>query len=206
VDVQKGEEAQQQNNPKRERSPQRRGTGAGGDETAVSTRRPRQSGLAEPFLRDFFDTAVPRMFSDPFRMLDWDPFSRRGRGRGTDLATAALAPAMLLADIEIPSVDVYESDDGKSIIVQAELPGMNKDDIKVRVEGNELVIQGEHREEKNEQDKDKRFFRRERRIGKFERRLLLDEDIDPDKLDAKYENGVLRIVVPKSEESAARRK
>ena len=95
-----------------------------------------------------------------------------------------------------PAVDVYESDD--AIVVKAELPGMNKDQISVEMEGHLLTIKGE-RSSENEV-KENNYYRRERTQGSFRRTLALPGEVDPETIKADYKDGVLKIEVPKPEE------
>jgi HSP20 family protein len=96
-----------------------------------------------------------------------------------------------------PAVDVAEHDD--SFVIEAELPGMNKDDIKISVANNILTIHGEKKVEK--EDKKKNYHRTERAYGSFTRTFNLPDNIKVDKVDAEFKNGVLLVTVPKSEEA-----
>ena len=91
----------------------------------------------------------------------------------------------------LPSADVYETDN--EYVFEFELPGFKKDDVKVQVEANVLT------EEKKE-EKDKNYHIVERRYGSFKRQFSLPEDSDVEKIDAKFENGVLELKVQKKEE------
>lgn len=97
-------------------------------------------------------------------------------------------------------VDMYEKDD--RIIVEASLPGMNPKDIDIRVTGNTLTIKGEFRDE--DEGKRGRVHFRERRYGAFQRTLALPVDVDSDKAEATFENGILRLELPKTEEAKAK--
>ncbi len=94
-----------------------------------------------------------------------------------------------------PVVDVYEKDD--NIVVKAELPGVDKKDIHVDVKGDTLTLSGE-RSVDNE-DKGDNPYRRERSFGKFVRTFRLADGIDPDKINAEYKDGILRLEIPKPE-------
>jgi HSP20 family protein len=96
----------------------------------------------------------------------------------------------------IPSVDVYETDD--EYVFEFELPGFKKDDVKVKVEDNVLTVSSEVKEEKKE-DKGKNYHIVERRYGSFKRQFSLPEDCEVEKIDAKFENGVLELKVQKKE-------
>jgi HSP20 family protein len=96
-----------------------------------------------------------------------------------------------------PAVDVVEKDD--SYEVSAELPGMAEKDIEVKFSDGMLSIKGEKSEEREEKRKD--YHLSERRYGSFQRSFAVPEDVDPEKLEATFKNGVLRVVLPKSPEA-----
>lgn len=98
--------------------------------------------------------------------------------------------------VELP-VDVI--DEGDQIRVVADLPGFNKEDIEVWVEDNDLIIKAERKEE--EVEKEKNYIRRERRYGRIYRRVALQTDVDFENVRASYNNGVLEVIVPKTEKS-----
>jgi HSP20 family protein len=93
-----------------------------------------------------------------------------------------------------PAIDVAE--DENSIIVRAEVPGCNAEDIDISVHGNTLTISGEKKfsEEKKEKD----YYHMESSYGSFRRELTLPTDVNADKVDAAYKNGVLSITLPKA--------
>lgn len=98
-----------------------------------------------------------------------------------------------------PSVDMQLEDD--ALIVTAELPGMDIDnDVEVMVDGDTLVITGEKTTEKTVEEED--HYLRERHYGRFERRLPLPPGVDPDKIEATYDKGILRLMVPVPVEKA----
>ena len=92
-----------------------------------------------------------------------------------------------------PSVNTREDD--KAYYIEVDLPGVKKEDIKVDVKDNTLTISGERKfkEEVKEED----YYKIETSIGKFSRTFTLPEDADVENIDAKSENGVLEIVIPK---------
>ena len=96
----------------------------------------------------------------------------------------------------LPSVDIYEKEN--KIFINAELPGVAKEDIHVDVKGRLLTLSGESKSDN--EVKDENNYRRERRYGKFERTFNLAFEIDPEKIEARYENGVLSLEVPRPEE------
>lgn len=100
----------------------------------------------------------------------------------------------------MPQIDVHEETD--RYWISAELPGIAKEDVKVKVnDENMLIISGEkHKifEEKDGED-DKRLIRSERSYGSFTRSFILPENVDKDSIKAKYENGVLNLEILKKE-------
>ena len=93
--------------------------------------------------------------------------------------------------------DIYEK--GGDYHIEMDIPGFNKDEISVETNDGYLKITAEKKAENNEQDEEKNYIRRERTYGKYERSFYLG-DLDEDKIDASFENGMLKIVVPKKEE------
>ena len=99
-----------------------------------------------------------------------------------------------------PAIDLFE--DKETITVQAEMPGLKKEDIDVSIEGNTLSISGERLEEK--QSGQGARFRSERYFGKFYRSVTLPTAVDANRVTAKYKDGILTLTMPKTED--ARRK
>ena len=102
-----------------------------------------------------------------------------------------------ISDVWAPDVDIYETKD--EVIVKAELPGMKKDDIKISIVDNSLIVEGEKKQEK--ETKDENYYRMERRYGAFRRVINLPVSVKINEIDASYDNGVLEIKLPKSEEA-----
>ncbi|NUN48540.1 MAG: Hsp20/alpha crystallin family protein [Candidatus Brocadiae bacterium] len=96
-----------------------------------------------------------------------------------------------------PAIDVAE--DKGALTVTAELPGLEKSDIHLEVKDGVLVLRGEKKFE--EESKDKNFHRIERRYGSFYRALALPDTVDTAKVEAAFKNGVLKVRMPKREES-----
>ena len=100
-----------------------------------------------------------------------------------------------------PSVDIYESKD--HIVLEAELPGMSREDFDLSVENNVITLRGErHFEKKEETDN---YHRVERAYGSFLRSFTLPNTVSAEGANADYRNGVLRVTLPKREETKARR-
>lgn len=95
----------------------------------------------------------------------------------------------------LPNVDIHESKD--KFIVSADLPGIEKKDVKVEVENGTLVISGERKSEKEE--KDENSCRIERSFGRFMRSFSLPSSVDGSKVKAKMDNGVLKVELIKKE-------
>ncbi|MEJ2615123.1 MAG: Hsp20/alpha crystallin family protein [Ignavibacteriaceae bacterium] len=92
-----------------------------------------------------------------------------------------------------PKIDI--SEDEKNIYVDSELPGIKKNDIKITLNDNILTISGEKKNERKE--KDLSFFRTERVYGVFSRSFTIPGEINPDTIDAKFEDGILKMVIEK---------
>ena len=101
-----------------------------------------------------------------------------------------------------PSVDVTEND--KEIKISAELPGMDEKDIDVSLQNDMLTIKGEKKEEK--EDKGKDYYRMERSYGSFIRTIPLPNEVETDKVEAKFKKGVLSITLPKTAKAVAETK
>jgi HSP20 family protein len=94
----------------------------------------------------------------------------------------------------MPAVDVFEKQD--KFVVKAELPGMKEEDIDVSVIGDTLSIKGEKKTEKEVKEED--YYRSERSYGSFYRSIPLPSNVDADKIEASFEDGVLEVALPKS--------
>ena len=101
----------------------------------------------------------------------------------------------------MPSVDVSET--GEEIRVKAELPGMDAKDIDVSLNDGHLTIRGERKKENEE--KDENLHRVERRYGSFSRSFRLPVEVDAEKVEADYKDGVLSLHLPKSKENSERK-
>ena len=98
------------------------------------------------------------------------------------------------AGMTVPAVNIREDND--RFWVEVAVPGKQKEDFKIKVENNSLTISSEETEETPQEG---RFSRREFRYNSFSRSFTLPKSADPDKISAKYENGVLNILIPKKE-------
>lgn len=102
----------------------------------------------------------------------------------------------------VPRVDVREEDN--SLVISAELPGMDQKDIDVTVTNDSVRISGEKKHEEKEEEKG--YYRHETSYGSFERIIDLPAEVDEEKAEAEFSKGVLTIKLPKSEEAQAKRK
>ena len=131
-----------------------------------------------------------RPFREVFRLrreMDhlWEDYFGSGR-RGLQPLQREFAPA----------VDVKES--AEAVVVKAEVPGMDAKDINIAVTGEVLTIKGEKKSEREE--KEENYHLVERTYGSFSRSLVLPAAVDLDKIEAKYDQGVLTVTCPKKEE------
>lgn len=94
------------------------------------------------------------------------------------------------------AVDLVETKD--DVVVKATLPGVKPEDVELTITGDTLSIRGETKEEK--ETKDENYIRRERRYGSFSRSIQLPAGLQTDKAEASFENGVLTLRLPKSEQ------
>ena len=100
-----------------------------------------------------------------------------------------------------PSVDIYENKD--QIVLEAELPGMRQEDFDLSIENNVITLRGERKFEKT--DETDNYHRVERSYGSFTRSFTLPQTVTAEGATAEYSNGVLRVTLPKREETKARR-
>jgi HSP20 family protein len=132
---------------------------------------------------------------DPFREFSTlqDRMNRLFResygpeGRDESLTTSQFAPP----------VDVYE--DEHNVVLKVEVPGIDEKDIDVRVENNVLTVHGERKVEKEE--KEENFRRVERQYGSFTRTFTVPSTVDAERIQADYDKGILKIVLPKKAEA-----
>ena len=141
---------------------------------------------ADPFMA--LHREVNRLFDDAFRGFD-----QFGMGRFPGLATSR-------ANWGWPNVEFSETD--KEIRVTAELPGLDEKDVEVTLDDDVLVLRGEKRAEN--EDKERQFS--ERFYGHFERHIPLGAEVEDDKVEARFKNGVLTITMPKTERAQSKAK
>jgi HSP20 family protein len=117
-------------------------------------------------------------------------------GRGSTISNGFLQEEALF-----PVLDISEGK--KAITVKAEIPGIEAEDLDVSLDERTLVIKGEKKQEK--EDKEENYHRMERSYGYFRRTLQLPADVDPQKVEASYKKGVLKVVLKKTKESEAKK-
>ena len=136
-------------------------------------------------------------------ILRWEPFrdllsSQRGFDRlFKETFTPYFGEGELSTRTWAPPVDIYENAD--NIVLKAELPGIDPQDVDIRVEDNTLYLKGERRFEK--EVKEESYHRVERTYGSFARSFSLPSSIAADKVVAEYKDGVLTLTLPKREEA-----
>ena len=123
------------------------------------------------------------------RMFE-DVFSGRAE-EGKEMTTSTWAP----------SVDIFETE--KELVLTAEIPGIDEKDVEIKIEDNTLSLKGERKFEK--ETKEENYHRIERSYGSFYRAFTLPNSIDPEKIQATHENGVLKITMPKRDELQPRK-
>ncbi len=102
-----------------------------------------------------------------------------------------------LASLPMPALEMRETD--KEYHLSVELPGVAGDEVDISVDGDLLILKGEKKEEREEKERD--YTISERSYGAFERRVALPADCDPDGIEARSDNGVIAITIPRKESS-----
>jgi HSP20 family protein len=154
-----------------------------------------QTGAREPGREQRLATVDPFRslgYADPFRrmreMLSWDPFAEM----------ESLMPSVRGF---VPEMEVRETKDG--YVIRADLPGVKEDDVTIDITGRRLMISG--RREEEHRDENERYWAYERSYGSFSRSFTLPEGIDPDRIDANLNSGVLEVLIPKSKAEEPKR-
>ncbi len=152
---------------------------------------------AQPFARSGF------FQYDPFRELqrmheEIDRFMNGVLQSGyVPQPVSSLAPAAVMAPVPTlsPNADYEETED--SITLHFDMPGLDKDKIKVRVENGMLTVEGERKSEKQTGDASGGFYSSEVQYGSYSRSMSLPPNVDGDKVEASYDKGVLTLIFPK---------
>ena len=142
-------------------------------------------------------------------MFDLVPFRNRRRGEVEEregdpfnsLVNEFFSDAFNAIDTRSFKTDVKENDD--EYVIESELPGLEKDDINIEITDNYLTISA-HNEEKVEEENEN-YIRRERRTGSFQRVFQID-NVKEDEIDAEYENGILKVTLPKKEKTTPKKR
>ena len=153
------------------------------DQTTLPAKRPETTAPALPIVFTRLRDEIDRLFED-------FSFTRSSRSIFAFPAIAELSPAM----------ELVENKDHYSLSV--ELPGMEEKDIDIKCADGVLTISGEKRQESEEKTDD--FLVTERSYGSFKRQLTLPADVNPDKINAKYAKGVLKLTLKKDEKAQSR--
>lgn len=144
----------------------------------------RELAKAEPVSRFAVTWDIDRWFEDFFRR----PFP-------------AVTPRFAFEEAEFtPAIDIYEEEN--DVVVKAELPGMKKEDIDIRLDGDTITIAGDKKAERKSERKG--FYRYESSYGSFCRTMALPTDVQYDKVKAEFKDGILEIRMPKTEEARER--
>lgn len=127
----------------------------------------------------WFDNFLTRRWHDPFTFkfplsADWSEMTRN-----------------------VPQVDIIDHD--HEVEIRAALPGVKKEDLDVSISDQRITIKTSSKQEKKEEKEN--YYRREISSGEFQRTLTLPADVDADKADAKFEDGILNVTIPKLEQS-----
>ena len=139
-------------------------------------------------------TDVSRWERDMDRMME-DFFGRRARSWWPE----NWVPRRDM-EVRAPALDVFEDKD--DVVVKAELPGMNKENIEVNLTDSVLTIKGEKKKE--EEIKEENYYRSERSYGSFVRSVELPTAVHGDKVKASFKNGILEVRAPKTEEAKSK--
>lgn len=131
----------------------------------------------------------------------WDALERLRREVDDLFSRAAPRVAPGGAGV-LPAINLYENADG--LVLTAELPGVSPGDLELSVEGQRLTLAGERRIAAPENERTS-FHRRERRPGKFRRTLELPREIDGEKIEASFRDGLLTVRLPRAASTAPRR-
>ena len=142
-------------------------------------------------------------------MFDLVPFRNRRRGEVEEreedpfnsLVNEFFSDAFNALDTRSFKTDVKETDE--EYIIESELPGLEKDDINIEITDDYLTISAQNEEEF--EDENENYIRRERRTGSFQRVFQID-NVKEEEIDAKYENGILEVVLPKKEKKTPEKK
>jgi HSP20 family protein len=180
----------------RERNLEARREGGSGTGTAATTRRsnvtrrtPYGTGTSPFQVMRRMAEDIDRMFSD----VDFARgFGLQSPARGTGLFDPWRFESRLADTTWTPQVETFRRDN--NLVIRADLPGLNKDNITIETDDDVLIISGERTDETRDERDD--FYRSERTYGRFFRAIQLPEGVDAEKIDASFRDGVLEVTVP----------
>ena len=136
----------------------------------------------------------------------WDPFGKYKKRKGADDLFPSLfdfRPEQFMRPFKgmrQPLVDI--SDKGSEIEIVAELPGIDKNNVDVEVSGNSITIKAQQKSASKQEDAKKGYFRQERSYQSFYRKLPLPAEVIPEKVDAEFRNGLLKVKLKKKHHSS----
>jgi len=134
-------------------------------------------------------------------MIRWEPFREMVSLRQAMdrlLEDSFVRPARLWPELragELP-IDMYQTKD--EVVLKAALPGVKPEEVDITITGDTLTIKGEHKEEKETKEED--YLYKEHRYGAFSRSVTIPIQVESDKAEAVFENGILTLTIPKSEQ------
>lgn len=131
-------------------------------------------------------------------IIKWKPFGELDKFEDDWFRPFAGVPMKVFE----PAMNVYQTD--KGVVAEVDLPGIDPKEVEISIEDNVLHIKGGHKEEKEEKGKD--YYRKEIRKGRFERAVSLPVRVLEEKAKADYENGILKITIPKAEPAVPKKK
>jgi len=138
----------------------------------------------------------------------WDPFrdlmilrDRMNRLFEDIVSSPRTEDSEIIQSTWSPAVDIYETEN--ELVLTAELPGVDEKDVEIKIEDNTLTLKGERKFEK--ETREETYHRIERAYGSFYRSFSLPNYIDQDKISAEYENGLLKVHMPKKPEVKPRK-
>ena len=141
-------------------------------------------------------------------MRRWDPLrdllslqERMNRLFDESLVPGRLDSAMVRSGSWVPLADVYETAD--TFVVQIELPGVQEEDVEIKIDGDQLEVRGERKSDAR--GRPEMFHRMERSHGSFVRGFRLSQEVDPERVSAQFRDGLLRLELTKAHRAGPRR-
>lgn len=140
----------------------------------------------------------PELKRFPLSLMDMDRWFDESLLR--PFAPFGLSRMKTMAEEVIPAVDLFE--DNGNLVLKAELPGMKKEDIEITLTDGDITISGEKKKEKEVKRKD--YYKWESSYGSFCRTFALPTDVQQDKVKSTFKDGILEVIMPKSEEAKSK--